>query len=85
VLDALHRELSMRDTRVLVIVGYSLPEDDALMRFIIRQFAEEPEDGREKVIFYIDRLPQEQKLQRLRSIFPSMDRDVPLVVTSLLN
>ena len=35
----------MRETRVLIIVGYSMPDDDALMRFIIRQFAEEPEDG----------------------------------------
>jgi len=45
----------MRDTEVLVLVGYSLPDDDALMRFILRQFAEEPEDARTKVILYIDR------------------------------
>ncbi len=44
----------LRETSVLMIVGYRLPEDDALMRFIVHQFAEEPEDGREKIIFYVD-------------------------------
>ena len=43
----------MRETTVLVVVGCSLPQDDALIRFFIRQFAEEPEDGRGKVVFYI--------------------------------
>jgi hypothetical protein len=37
---------------MLVIVGYSLPPDDALIRFFIRQFAEEQEDGHGKVVFY---------------------------------
>src|ERR1700726_3827266 len=70
----------MRDSKVLILVGYSLPEDDALMRFVIRQFAEEAEDGRDKVIFYIDPLPRETKLARLKSIFPSMDyQEAPAV------
>lgn len=73
----------MRDSRVLVLVGYSLPEDDALMRFIIRQFAEEPEDGREKMIFYIDPgLSKAEKLERLQAVFPSMEAyQAPQVLT----
>jgi hypothetical protein len=72
----------MRESRVLIIVGYSLPEDDALMRFIIRQFAEEPEDGKNKFIFYVDRLSKEEKIERLQSVFPSMKTfQVPNVFT----
>ena len=43
----------LRETKVLILVGYSLPKEDVLIRFILRQFAEEPEDGRGKYIFYI--------------------------------
>ena len=44
----------LRETTVLILVGYSLPEDGtALIRFILRQFGEEGEDGRDKFIFYI--------------------------------
>lgn len=68
----------MRDTGILVLVGYSLPPDDALIRFILRQFAEEAEDGRHKVIFYIDHDPQ---TERLKEIFPALsDTGAPLIV-----
>jgi len=60
----------MRESAVLVLVGYSLPEDDALIRFIIRQFAEEPEDAFGKFLFYIDPLNNRDKLDRLSQIFP---------------
>ncbi|MFT0862202.1 SIR2 family protein [Ancylobacter sp. G4_0304] len=62
----------MRDTTVLVIVGYSLPQDDALIRFFLRQFAEEPEDGRGKVIFYIGPGTDQDKRKVLKEVFPSM-------------
>lgn len=63
----------MRETQVLVIVGYSLPDDDALMRFVIRQFAEDPEDGRSKTIFYIDPFLQEGTMrEKLAAVFPAM-------------
>ncbi len=65
----------MRETTVLVIVGYSLPPDDALIRFFIRQFAEEPEDGRGKVVFYIGPGTDQQKQDVLQEVFPSMERD----------
>jgi hypothetical protein len=71
----------MRESTILVIVGYSLPEEDALMRFILRQFAEEPEDGRDKVVFYIDRLGRRTKLERLERLFPGRRGRNPLIVT----
>jgi hypothetical protein len=72
----------MRDTIVLVIVGYSLPQDDALIKFLIRQFAEEPEDGRGKVVFYIGPGTDLQKRDVLHEVFPSMEIDkVPHLIT----
>lgn len=72
----------MRETTVLVIVGYSLPQDDALIRFFIRQFAEEPEDGREKFVFYIGPGEEEEKRNVLQEVFPSTERDnAPRLVT----
>lgn len=62
----------LRETRVLVIVGYSLPADDALLRFVLRQFAEEPEDGRRKAIFYISPGDNADKRAVLEEVFPSM-------------
>lgn len=63
----------MRETRVLVIVGYSMPEDDALMRFVIRQFSEEPEDGRGKTVFYIDpALTEQQMIAKLEAVIPTL-------------
>jgi len=70
----------LRETTIMVIVGYSLPEDDALMRFIIRQFAEEPEDGRDKVIFYVDPSDNAEKLERLETVFPQRDGRYPQVI-----
>lgn len=72
----------LRDSSILVLVGYSLPEDDALIRFIVRQFAEEPEDGRNKAIFYIGPGSDEKKRQTLQQVFPSMkDVGVPVLLT----
>jgi len=72
----------LRETTILVLVGYSLPEEDALIRFILRQFAEEAEDGRNKFIFYIGPSSVDQKHEVLRQVFPSIDTgDVPRIVT----
>ena len=43
------------------------------MRFILRQFAEEPEDGRGKCIFYVDLLDKATKLAKLKSVFPGIE------------
>lgn len=37
----------------MVLVGYGLTEDDALIRFVRRQFAEDGEDAIGKHVFYI--------------------------------
>lgn len=72
----------LRDTRVLVIVGYSLPGDDALLRFVLRQFAEEGEDGRGKAIFYIGPGASDAKRKVLEEVFPSMEQmQAPALVT----
>lgn len=65
----------LRDTTVLVIVGYSLPQDDALIRFFIRQFAEEPEDGHGKIIFYVGPGTEQDKRSDLEEVFPAMEME----------
>ncbi|MGY3427442.1 hypothetical protein ACVWZW_007946 [Bradyrhizobium sp. F1.13.4] len=72
----------LHETTVLIIVGYSLPPDDALLRFVIRQFAEEAEDGREKIIFYIGPGADEDKKAVIEEVFPSRGTvGVPLLQT----
>lgn len=66
----------LRETTVLIIVGYSLPEDDALIQFILRQFAEAPEDGRDKHLFYID-LCGETKREAIIQVFPMTTEEAP--------
>jgi hypothetical protein len=63
----------LRESAILVIVGYSLPQDDALIRFILRQFAEQQEDGLGKYIFYIDPLKDAVKERKLLEIYPWLD------------
>ena len=58
---------------MLILVGYSLPKDDALIRFILRQFAEEPEDGRGKWIFYIGPESNEDKFKTISTVFPTIE------------
>ena len=60
----------IRETTVLIIVGYSLPQDDALIRFFLRQLAEEPEDGRDKVIFFIGPGNSSDKSEVIKEVFP---------------
>ena len=67
----------LRETKILVLVGYSLPEDDALIRFILRQFAEAPEDGRDKYIFYIDPCLDQKKGEALAQVFPMIKEKAP--------
>ena len=59
----------LRETRVLVVVVYSLPKEGALIRFILRQFCEEPEDGRGKWIFYIGPESNDEKTKLFQSSF----------------
>jgi hypothetical protein len=60
----------LQETSVLVIVGYSLPEEDALIRLILKQFAEDRTDGDNKMIFYVDLADQSIQIQRINDVFP---------------
>jgi hypothetical protein len=60
----------LQESKVLIIVGYSLPEEDALLRLLLRQFAEENVDGTEKVIFNINPMPENEQINKLESVFP---------------
>jgi hypothetical protein len=64
----------LQESRVLVIVGYSLSEEDALLRFLIRQFAEDLRDVHGKYIFYIDYTNQDTLNERLQGCFRYMNR-----------
>lgn len=59
----------LRETNVLVIVGYSMPPEDALLRFILRQFAESPNDAIGKYVFVIDTKNHQTIKHRLQEIF----------------
>lgn len=61
---------TLQETDVLVIVGYSLPEEDALLRILLRQFAEENVDGTEKCIFFINPMTEHEQKEKLQSVFP---------------
>lgn len=60
----------LHETRVLVVVGYSLPEEDALLRLLIRQFAEDRADGSRKALFYIDMSGEGAQVQKVNGVFP---------------
>jgi hypothetical protein len=64
----------LQESRVLVIVGYSLSEEDALLRFLVRQFAEDLRDASGKYIFYIDYTKPEILTERLQGCFRYMNR-----------
>jgi hypothetical protein len=64
----------LQESRVLVIVGYSLSEEDALLRFLIRQFAEDLRDVHGKYIFYIDYTSRDTLTERLQGCFRYMNR-----------
>lgn len=60
----------LQESRILVVIGYSLPEEDALLRFLIKQFAEDRTDGNQKIIFYIDLSPENKQMSKISKIFP---------------
>lgn len=64
----------LQESDVLVIVGYSLSEEDALLRFLIRQFTEDLRDIHGKPIFYIDYTDQNLMEERLQGCFRYINR-----------
>lgn len=63
----------LQESKILVIVGYSLPEEDALLRFLAKQFAEDNADGDRKFLFYIDLSSEEDQSKKVKRIFPQMN------------
>jgi hypothetical protein len=61
-------------------VGYSLPEDDALLRFLVRQFCETQTDAVPKAIFYVRPEPESTQLKVLKGLFPFVNVDHGLKV-----
>ncbi|GHB21462.1 SIR2 family protein [Salinicola rhizosphaerae] len=59
----------LRETDVLVIVGYSMPQEDSLIRFILRQLAESPNDAKGKHVFVIDTKNHATIKSRLEEMF----------------
>ena len=60
----------LRESRIVVLVGYSFPDEDALMRLLLRQFAEAPADGRQRTLYYIDLDDVRTQLAHARTAFP---------------
>jgi len=60
----------LQNTQVLLIVGYSFPEEDNIIRFLLRQFAEYPSDFVSKHIFYIDLEPN---IEKIKTVFPYLN------------
>jgi len=56
--------------KVLIIVGYSLPEEDILIRFLLKHFALDKTDFQDKTIFYINKEVSHNDLnEKLKSVF----------------
>jgi len=65
----------LQESKALVIVGYSLPEEDSLLRFLMKQFAEDRADGVGRVVFYItkSKMPEYRERAKFESIWPNPD------------
>jgi len=63
----------LQETEILVVVGYSMPEEDALLRLIIKQFAEDRADGSRKILFYVDKSDDESQVEKVNRVFPHVE------------
>jgi hypothetical protein len=70
----------LRESQVLVIVGYIVPEEDAVLRFLLRQFAEHETDAVGKSVFYVGTSSARDQKDRVRKLFPYWRAfDVPAI------
>ncbi len=60
----------LQESRVAVLVGYGFPDEDALLRLLLRQFAEAPADGRQRELYYIDLESESTQHARVKTVFP---------------
>jgi hypothetical protein len=65
----------LSETRVLIIVGYSMPREDALILFILRQLIESVEDTHGKYIFCIDLKAPDILDRRINWVFNSVQKN----------
>jgi hypothetical protein len=70
----------LHETTVLIIVGYSLPDEDALIRLIFKQFAEDRSDGNYKMLFYIDCANEDEQKKRINTVFPHSKNNTGLKI-----
>lgn len=70
----------MQESKILIIVGYSMPDEDALLRFLIRQFAEDISDAQGKHIFYVSTTSEQDQIDKLKLVFPALQHDSGLQV-----
>ncbi len=64
----------LRETDILIVIGYSMPWEDVLIRFILHQFAENEWEAVGKSMFYIDLKYPDILEQRLRWTFGSIEK-----------
>lgn len=70
----------LQESRVAVLVGYGFPDEDALLRLLLRQFAEAPADGRQRELYYIDLESESTQRSRVKTVFPHADGEGGLAV-----
>ena len=70
----------LQESRVAVLVGYGFPDEDALLRLLLRQFAEAPADGRQRELYYIDLEAERVQLARVKTVFPHSSGEGGLAV-----
>jgi len=63
----------LQESRVAVLVGYGFLDEDALLRLLLRQFAEAPADGRQRELYYIDLEDERTQHARVKKVFPHVD------------
>lgn len=64
----------LRESQILIVIGYSMPREDALLLFILRQFAESGIDAQGKHIYCIDLKGSQILERRLRWNFNSITK-----------
>ncbi|MCR1795812.1 hypothetical protein K0V43_19795, partial [Leptospira sp. id769339] len=61
-----------KETDILIVIGYSFSEEDALLRFLLRQFAEGYHDLARKKVYYIDFSDAQVMRRKLVTVFPQL-------------
>lgn len=68
----------LSQSKVLIIVGYSLPNEDALIRFLLKHFSLDFSDGHSKTIFYISLENHTVLLEKIQSVFKMVTNNLTI-------